>query len=192
MNAEDLEHIEQMVEDQSSDAESVLHKAMKKWIAIEYYNKGVSVDQIEIEKKISIGSYSSTTPDVFINYKGGVAIYCQTRNEYTWLYKFLEKQLETLKKHSKKQIVIFPENLEALSPARWHHCVKELGKENVRVVSAPFDVPVKNKQDIQINISYKALAILIKLRNEYYPNKTLTEFIECDLERIVKDGEGFP
>jgi len=72
--ASDLEQIDIMVEESASKAESPLHKAMKKWIAIESYEKGTPISDFEFEKKIrysdEIGRMTRhTTIDVFIDDK---------------------------------------------------------------------------------------------------------------------------
>lgn len=187
--AHDLMKIEQMVEDRARK-ESVLHKALKTWVCIEQYEKGIPIDTYEFEKLIQYlkkdtNRYTRTTIDVFIDYDGGLAYYCQLKNDYPWLYKFLE-HVPILKKHSTKQFVVFPENLEALFPMRWQQYVNELDKVDVGIISAPFSVPIENKQVIQVNMSYKALSTLVKLKNRYSENKTLINFIEKDLEELVK------
>ena len=192
MKSEDLIKIEKMVDLSSGKSESIIHKAMKKWICIQLYEEGVPIDAFEFEKKIKYDDktghyYKHTTVDVFVNQEGGVAYYCQCKNDYPWLYKFLE-HVPVLKKNTSKQYVILPENLEALFPMRWQQYQKELKEVDVGMLSAPFSIHVDNKQEVQINMSYKALSVLVKLKNKYFPNKTLIHFIEKDLEQLTREG----
>ena len=50
--ADDLNKLEKMVEQAASRNKSILHKAMKKWVAIENYEQGATIDCFEFEKKI--------------------------------------------------------------------------------------------------------------------------------------------
>ena len=144
MKANDLTEIERMVEETASPSESILHKAMKKWVAIENYESGVPIEAFEFEKKFpyrdEIGRlYKHTTADVFINHGGGKAYYCQIRNEYTWLYKFLE-HIPTLKKHAKYICVVIPENQEVIDPMKWRQFRVELERVGVDIIPAPVSI----------------------------------------------------
>lgn len=191
MKSADLEQLEKMVEETAHPSESILHKSLKNWVAIEYYEQGVSIDKIQFEKKITFTTkdkkFSNTRMDVFIDVDGGLAFYCQIKNGYPWLYKFLEN-IPILKEHTTKQYVVFPENVEALYPMRWQHYISELSKVDVEVLSAPFSIPIENKQEVQINMTYKALSNLVKLKNRYYPKSTLINFLEGGINNVIQMG----
>jgi len=194
--AEDLIKIEQMVEDTSCGGESILHKALKKWVCIEMYEQGVPVDAFEFEKKIkyrdSVGRLTRhTIIDVFINQNGGLAFYCQCKNDYPWLYKFLE-HIPALKENSAHQYVVCPENLEALYPMRWQQYISELSRKSVNFWSAPFHIKMDSKEVVQINMTYSALHKLVRIKNKFNYKKPLVDFIDRDLERIIKEKRGFP
>lgn len=173
--------------------ESKLHIAMKQWIADKYIDDGISISDIEFEKKFYedrnskdyYHRFSHTIADVFINSNGGIAVYCELKTSYPWLYDFIEKRLPILKRHCKEQIVVLPENLEMISPMRFKDYYKQLTKENVGVFVAPCSVDVKNKQQIRIDMTYKSLEKLCKIKNRFCPDRLLVDFIENDLEKIV-------
>ena len=197
MKANDLTEIERRVEETASSNESILHKALKKWVCIELYEQGVPVEAFEFEKKIKFNDemgrlYKHTTMDVFVNHDGGKAYYCQIRNEYSWLYKFLEEQIPVLKKHAKYICVVIPENQEVIDPMRWRQYKIELEKVGVDVVPAPFSINFDRKEHVQIELTYNALHVLVKIKNQFKSNKYLCDFIEKDLEKIIKNREGFP
>ncbi len=194
--AHDLDVINNLVEDTSARNESVLHKAMKKWVAIENYESGVPVSAFEFEKKIRYNDemgrlYRHTVVDVFVNHGKCKAYYCQVRNEYQWLYKFLE-HIPVLKKNCKYIAVVIPENQEAIDPMKWRQYQVELSKVGVDVVSAPFSMDVDRKEHVNIELTYDALAKLVKIKNRFKSQKYLCDFIEKDLEKIIKQREGFP
>lgn len=194
--ANDLSRITELVEDTASKCEGILHKAMKKWVAIENYESGVPVSAFEFEKKFKYKDemgrlYMHTTADVFINHGECKAYYCQIRNEYQWLYKFLE-HIPTLRKHCKYIAVVIPENQEAIDPMKWRQYVVELNKVGVEVVSAPFSIDVDRKEHVNIELTYDALAKLVSIKNRFKSQKYLCDFIEKDLEKIIKNREGFP
>lgn len=197
MKADDIETLERMVEKSASKNESVLHKALKKWVAIENYESGVSVDSFEFEKKIKFNDkmgrlYKHTVMDVFVNHNGGKAYYCQIRNEYQWLYKFLEEQVPVLKKYCKHIYVVIPENQEVIDPMKYRQYVVELDRVGVEVISAPFSIELNKKEHVQIELTYDALHKLVRIKNKFKSNKYLCDFIEKDLEKIIKNREGFP
>lgn len=197
VKADDLDLIEKMVEKSASRNESILHKALKKWVAIENYESGVPVECLEFEKKIKFNDemgrrYKHTTMDVFVDSDGGKAYYCQIRNEYQWLYKFIDEQVPVLKKHAKYICVVIPENQEVLDPMKYRQYVVECSRVGVDVISAPFRYDVNKKERVQIELTYDALHKLVRIKNKFKYNKYLVDFIEKDLERIIKNKEGFP
>jgi hypothetical protein len=171
-------------------AESELHLQMKQWIADEYIKKGISKDDIKFEKILihkTIPRYDThTVADVFIKANGGTAVYCQCNCNYLWLCSFLDKKVPTLKDNCSNIIVVVPYNLEMLYPVLYQRFYKELRKEKIDVISAPLFLKIINKSKVPIEMSYKAIEKLYKLRNKYNPDKSIINFIENDLERLVR------
>jgi hypothetical protein len=186
-----------MVESSASNSESVLHKAMKKWVAIENYEQGVPINTFEFEKKIQFQDemgrkYKHTIADVFINHNNCKAYYCECKLEYQWLYKFIEEQVPALKKYVKDIYVVIPENQEVIDPMKYRQFITELNHVGVDILSAPFHIDIDRKERVQIELTYNALYVLVKIKNRFKSNKYLCDFIESDLEKIIKNREGFP
>ncbi|NIU86225.1 MAG: hypothetical protein GWN56_02670 [Nitrosopumilaceae archaeon] len=97
-----------------------------------------------------------------------------------------------LKKNCKYIAVVIPENQEAIDPMKWRQYQVELSKVGVDVVSAPFSMDVDRKEHVNIELTYDALAKLVKIKNRFKSQKYLCDFIEKDLEKIIKQREGFP
>lgn len=194
--ADDIVRIDFMVETSASDSESILHKSMKKWVAIENYENGIPLDAFEFEKKIKYDDsagrkFRYTLVDVFVNYGEGKAYYCQCKNDYQWLYKFL-KHIPAIKKYAKEIFVVIPENQEMIDPMRFRQFVIELKRVGVKVLSAPFHIDVEHKDRVTIELTYGALAVLVGIKNRFRSGKYLCDFIEKDLEKIIEQKVGFP
>lgn len=113
-----LELLKEKLKQQSNRPESQIHKDLKFWIARKYLDDGVSIDEIEFEYKFAESSYNYTIPDVYISRWGGIAIYCETKLDWQWLHKFIEKNLPILKKFTSKQVMVLPKNIGGLYPHR--------------------------------------------------------------------------
>lgn len=153
-----------------------------------YVQEGIPNKQITLEKTFRgfvNNKHTSNTPDVFVNHNGGIAIYCQTHNRYPWLYDFIDR-LPFINGFSKKQIIVLPNNIEALKPINMQRYFQILSKFKIEVIIAPISIPIQNKKEIRTVFTYNALFELCKLRDKHSPNKRLIDFIENDIKKLVK------
>jgi len=175
-------------------AESQLHLDMKQWSAERYLKQGVEQKNIVFEKafwKRNLDYRERTRysrADVFINNNGGTAIYCETNVRNLWLINFIEKKIPIIQDYCSNIVVVFPYNLEMLEPINFQNHYKELTKCGVEVLISPHCKDVENRSKVQIYMSYRALEKLCKLRNKHSPQKPVVDFIERDLEKLVKQN----
>lgn len=171
-------------------AESELHLQMKRWIADKYLKKGIPLSSITFEKLLyhkTISKYKThTAADVFIKEYGGTAIYCQCNCTYLWLASFIDKKIPILKDNCSHIVVVTPANLEILCPMLYQRFYRELSKCGIEIITSPLSLNVKNKSKVPIELPYRVLEKLCNLRNKYSPDKSVINFIESDLERLVK------
>jgi len=173
-------------------SESQLHLDMKQWIADRYTKQGISKKDIKFEKALWKKNLKPgerlrySRADVFINDNGGTAIYCETKVRNLWLINFIEKKLPIIQDYCSNIVVVLPYNLEMLEPVNFQNHYKELTRNGVEILISPHCKDVKNRSKVQIFMSYKALEKLCKLRNKYNPQKPIVDFIESDLEKLVR------
>ena len=176
-------------------AESEVHIQMKHWIANKYVKQGVLPCDILFEKLLYFNTYAKkvatkylrhTAADVFIKNNGNTAIYCQCSCNSLWLKAFIEKRIPIVRENCSHVIIVVPANLEILYPVLYQRFYRELIKEGVEVIVSPLSLNVMNKSKVPIEMPYRALEKLCNLRNKYSPDKSVINFIESDLERLVK------
>lgn len=173
-------------------SESQLHIDLKQWSAKQYLKQGIEKKDILFEKafrkkNIKMGErFRSSIADVYIRNDGGTAIYCQCRISNLWLVDFVDRKLPIVKDYCSNIVMVIPNNLELFDPMTFQMAYTELVKNDVKILIAPYSKEVKNKSKVQIFMSYRALEKLCKLRNKCNPQKPIVDFIEKDLEKLVK------
>ena len=173
-------------------AESQLHLDMKRWIAERYLKQGVKKEDIKFEKdfrkkQLKPGErLKYSRADVYIRNNGGTAIYCQCKLSNLWLINFVDKKIPIIKDYCSNIVVVIPYNLEMLEPVNFQTHYKELTRCGVDILISPHCKEIENRSKFQIFMSYKALEKLCKLRNRYNQQKPVVDFIEKDLEKLVK------
>lgn len=103
-------------------SESMVHRGMKLWAAIKY-SKNVPLEKIVFEKRIKaeipeLNKFTYTKADVYIDVDGGISIECQLNNGYQWIWDYLDRRYEIIKRNCSRQIIVFPKNMELLHPVR--------------------------------------------------------------------------
>ena len=167
--------------------ESEVHKKLKYWIAKKYLDSGTSIDNIEFEYKIDESSHVFTIPDVYIKQSGNIAVYCETKLNWQWLWRFVEKNLPILNQFTKKQVVVFPSNVSALYPTRTDNkeYYKEFRDRNVEVLFSHYKLDIK--KTVTMQISNEAFEILNNLRLEHSKELDMSDFIINDLKKLIKN-----
>ena len=177
-------------------AESQLHLNMKQWSADRYTKQGVPKKDIVIEKRFRKKNLKpgerirASIADVYVNDNGGTAIYCECKLSNMWLYDFIDRKLPIIQDYCSNIVVVLPYNLEMLEPVNFQTFYKELKINGVDVLISPHCKDVPNRSVVPITISYRALEKLCKLRNKYNPQKPIVDFIEKDLEKLVRQKMG--
>lgn len=113
-----LDLLKEKLKQQSNRPEGKTHNDLKFWIAKKYIEDGCSVDDIEFEYRLARSGHNFTISDVYISKYDGIAIYCETKLDWQWLYKFIERNLPILKEFTSKQVMVFPKNIGGLYPHR--------------------------------------------------------------------------
>lgn len=130
----ELQLLKDKIEQTSRKSEGQIHKDLKYWIAKRYLENGTNIDKIQFEYRYAIDSYAYTISDVSIIENGHTVIYCETKLDWQWLYKFIGKNLPILKEYTSKQIIVFPKNVGALYPHRNNkEFYDEIRENNVEV-----------------------------------------------------------
>lgn len=175
--------------------EGNIHLQLKEWTAKQFERKGVDKNKIILEKQLwkkrqDGKRLRSTKVDVYIENAGKTAVYCQCNTSNIWLINFIDKKLPIAKEYCSNIMVVIPYNLEILWPVTFFRHMKEFKRLGIEVWIAPIGLNVKDTTKVQIYMSYDAMDKLCRLRNKYQPNKTIVEFVEKDIEKLVKSCNG--
>jgi len=181
----DIETLKDKFEKTNRPTEGEIHKKLKWWIAKKYLTAKVPVDNIEFEYKIGLSEYVYTVPDVFIKQWGNIAIYCEIKCDWAFVYRFCDKYLPILENNTIRQVVVFPQNVRALYPKvgrkEFFDRLREL---DIEVRYAPYYLDIEKKIDIQL--SYESFNVLRELKDKYSELDSIDEFIKNELQNLTK------
>ena len=143
-------------------SESQLHRDLKQWVAEKY-----SKYPVEFERRIWGNSkvYDQTTVDVFVHTTKGIAVYCQTHCIFSWADNFVNRCIPIIKRYAKRQIVVFPENIEYTNPRSWKKTIDLLTKVDVDIKIAPLKIELKRNNFFVLKIPVQVMDKWIDKKN---------------------------